>query len=325
MDPSAPVAAKQMLYWLSYLYFPVAGALVWWMVRRGTHRILASFFLLGLTVLAYARFVEPRILLVKSHEVEICGNGLPGTVKAAVVADFHYGIFPNAMPLERIVSRLNRLTPDLVLIPGDFTYHLDEQKFDKTFASLGALDAPAYAVMGNHDVGFPGDDVTKPLTEALDAVGVAVLNPGDAVFSARGKFLRIAGMRDLWAVDFGGQDFGHELSRDNMATIYLQHNPDTAKRHDIGTFDLMVSGHTHGGQIYIPGLTCAVTFACDTLRYGYADSPAGKLFVTGGTGMVGLPLRFGMPPRIDVLNLKVNRCRVEAGNAFRNMLNRDDD
>jgi predicted MPP superfamily phosphohydrolase len=63
--------------------------------------------------------------------------------------------------------------------------------------------------------------------------------------------------------------------------------------------------------VLLPGLTCALTFACDTLRYGQAETPSGRLFVTSGIGMTGLPLRFGVPPRIDLLTLELSQCRPE--------------
>lgn len=311
MDPIVPVVFKQAIFWLSFLYFPAAGALLWWIFRQQQGRIAAAFLFVGLSVLAYARFVEPRLLLVASHDVEICGEGLPGTLRAAVVADFHLGIFPNAVSVERVVARLNREDPDLVLIPGDFTLHPKADDLDALFAGFGALNAPAYAVMGNHDVGLSGEDLSKPLTKVLRAHGVTVLNPGHAVFTAKGKYLRIVGQRDLWFSQETGMPLGPKARQQKLATIVLQHNPDTIKEPDAGTFDLMISGHTHGGQIFLPWVTCALTFACDTVRYGYKDSPAGKLFVTSGTGMTGLPMRLGVPPRIDMLNMTIDRCRVK--------------
>nr|WP_281373848.1 metallophosphoesterase [Parvularcula dongshanensis] len=239
----------------------------------------------------------------------MCGQGLPGTLRAGVVSDTHNGIFANAVSMRRIVDRLRRLDLDFVLMPGDFTYYPKPEAIAGNVEALRDVGVPVYAVMGNHDVGYPGPDLTEPLTAALQSVGVTVLNPGEAVFSEAGKYVRIAGLRDLYQVR--GTDTPLEVPEPSpLPTIYLEHNPDTIKAGDLGTFDLMVSGHTHGGQINVPFFTCRMTFACDTLRYGYADNPVGKLFVTSGTGMVGLPVRFGVPPKVDVLNLRLDRCRT---------------
>ena len=283
-----------------------------WQVLRGRRPWLAAGLLVPTLLAVYAHFVEPRLLTVKAHAVEVCGGGLPGSLRVGVVSDMHIGRFANAVGVRRIAARLSRLDLDLVLMPGDFTYRPDPAALDELFAPLGRLEMPLYAVMGNHDVGLPGPDYADPLTDTLTGLGVTVLNPGEAVFASNGKYLRIAGLRDLYQVDHSGVPLGVPEAREpRMATILLEHNPDAARRGGLGRYELMVSGHTHGGQVYVPGLTCAVTFACDTLRYGYLDSPAGKLFVTSGTGMVGLPIRFAVPPRIDVLDLTISRCPAD--------------
>lgn len=310
-DPIFAVEYKMALVWLSYLLFPVAAILTRQVMIGTRFKILSALILIPTTLLIYARFIEPQRLTVKEHKIEVCGGGLPGNLRAAVASDFHIGIFPNAPSMNRVVYRIHQQQPDLLLIPGDFTYHLKADEFDKVFEPLGALGIPVYAVMGNHDVGLPGEAVGEELTRALERHNVTVLNPGEATFSKDGKFLRIVGFRDLWESEQRPEGLGPIPKRDRMPTIYLQHNPDMIKEAALGSFDLMVAGHTHGGQVLLPGITCAMTLACDTLRYGYEDTPVGKLFVTSGTGMVGLPIRFGVPPRIDILNIELDRCREE--------------
>ena len=300
------MAAAHGIFWLFFLLVPIALGLAWAVATR-RRTILSGVALVTAALGLYARFVEPHRLLVAQHAVSVCGGGLPGTVTAAVVSDTHHGAFRNAVPMRRVVRRLNRLRPDLVLMPGDFTYFPDRGDILRDMAPLGDVDAPVFAVLGNHDVGLPGPDLTAELTTALEAADVTVLYPGEAIFSARGTYLRIAGLRDLYEVEARGVPLGLP-ERDGMATVLLQHNPDTMRMPGIGEVDLMVAGHTHGGQVYLPGITCALTFACDTLRYGVAELPPGPLFVTSGTGMTGLPIRFMAPPRIDLLDITVERC-----------------
>jgi hypothetical protein len=94
----------------------------------------------------------------------------------------------------------------------------------------------------------------------------------------------------------------------------LAHNPGTIRElPPAARLDLLVAGHTHGGQIYIPWLTCALLRdACAVVRYGFAEVGPYRVFVTSGTGMVGLPLRFNAPPRIDVIDLSWRQCGEEA-------------
>ena len=299
--------AQGVIEAMFFLSLPLAAVLTASLLT-GRRPWLMAAALIPTLLATYAYHVEPRLLTVREHAVSLCGGGLPGTLRAGVVSDTHLGRFANAMPMDRIAARLSRLDLDLVLVPGDLTYHPKPDELPELMAPLGALDLPVYAVMGNHDVGLPGPDLTGPTTDALEAAGVTVLYPGEAVFEGQGKYLRIAGLRDLYQVEYRDVPLGAPEERSPMATILLEHNPDAVLRSELGPYDLMVAGHTHGGQVYIPGLTCALTFACDTLRYGYLDSPAGKLFVTSGTGMVGLPVRFAVPPRIDVLDLQITRC-----------------
>ena len=303
-------AANIGVFALSFLLVPAALALAWLIATR-RRPVLASAGLFLVALGLYARFVEPHRLLVARHAVTLCGGGLPGTLTAAVLSDTHHGVFGNAVPMERLARRLRALEPDLVLMPGDFTYYPEAGDIAGHVAPLGTVEAPIYAVLGNHDVGLPGPDLSAPLTEALEGAGVTVLYPGEAVFEARGTFLRVAGLRDLYDVEERGLPLGVPTPN-GMATVLLQHNPDAMRRPDIGEVDLMVAGHTHGGQVYLPGVTCALTFACDTLRYGAAQLPPGQLFVTAGTGMTGLPIRFMAPPRIDLLDIRVERCDAPA-------------
>jgi hypothetical protein len=309
-------SAKLFIYYASYGYFLAAPLLLWLLLRKQgwftgrVMKVLLACIFTGISVLAYARFIEPRLLVVKEHEVQLCTAGEEGLLTAAVFADTHNGLFAHAMGYEKIVRELEKISPDLVLIPGDFTYYLPPEQMPDTYGPLARLEAPVYAVMGNHDVGMPGPDLSAPLTQTLKGLGVEVLNPGEALFEKNGLQLAIVGAEDHWARLKAGR-LVPEFKAQQVAApvIYLQHNPDYIEEvRNIGRFDLMVTGHTHGGQINLPVITCAWTFACDVQRYGYREHPRGNIFVTSGTGMVGLPMRFNVPPVIDVLRLDLKNC-----------------
>ncbi|NHK28972.1 hypothetical protein FF098_013700 [Parvularcula flava] len=300
-----------LIYYASYLYFIAVPVILWLMIRKDwrVRRVLLGLFLAGISVLAYARFVEPRILLVKEHELNICTAEALGEVRAAVFSDTHNGIFGNAMPVARIVDRVNGLDADLVLIPGDFTYHPPADELPELFASLADLTAPAFAVMGNHDVGLSGEDLTEPLIDTLEAVGVAVLDGDAAATEVNGQPVNIIGLPDHWGAQRDFDWVAPEQPISGAFTFAIEHNPDVLEqRRTLPEFDLMISGHTHGGQINIPLVTCALTFACDVHRYGFSEERRGNLFVTSGTGMVGLPMRFNVPPVIDMLTISYGPC-----------------
>jgi uncharacterized protein len=291
--------------WLVFLALPLTAFLVWrW---RGFARALAALALIGSALFAYTRYVEPRLLTVHRETILLPGatQGSP-SIRIALFADTHVGIFKHAMPIDRIVKRINREAPDAVFLAGDLTYHPQAEDVAADFAALGDLKAPLFAVFGNHDVGFPGDDLTAALMSALAQSNTQIVHNRAIEASLGGQRVIISGASDLWQRK---QDFGFRADLPGgVPVLLLTHNPDTALFvPDSFEYDLMLAGHTHGGQVRLPFLV---------QRYIPTDWPFDKelhyvptlggerlVYVTSGTGMVGLPLRFNMPPRIDILTI----------------------
>lgn len=297
---------KELIFWGSYIYFPFAFICVYAVWRGGKFRRALAFA--GLTiasVIAYARFIEPQILHTVETDIDLSAGRPAETLRIAVVADMHYGIFANSIPMDRLARRVNSEKVDAVFIPGDFVYHLPVSDFDKTFAAIKLFDAPVYAVLGNHDVGFPGPDVSQELAKTLQENGVILVENRAVDATIANHEIQIAGVSDIWQQR---QSYASIARASDKPRLLLAHNPDTA--YDIPAafdYDLMISGHTHGGQVRLPGMLRRVIptrYPFDkglhTISRGAGDR---RVFVTPGTGMVGLAMRFRMPPRIDVLNL----------------------
>lgn len=299
---------KLLIYWGSWAWFPFAAACIWWLVCGGVRTRIAAGFALGVSLLpAWARFVEPQILV--AHEETIL---LPGaseaspSIRVALFGDPHIGMFGNAIPIRRIVDRINAETVDAVFLAGDLTYYPDPENIPEDFAALADLDAPLFAVLGNHDVGFPGDDLTDALFRALGEAGATVMHNRAIETEIGRRRLIVSGASDLWQ---RRQDFGFSATLpEGVPVLLLTHNPDTALVvPDTFNYDLMLAGHTHGGQVRVPFLyrsVLPVTGPFDKELHRF-PSPAGErlVYVTTGTGMVGLPMRFLMPPRIDILTI----------------------
>ena len=259
---------------------------------------------MGATVFAYARFVEPQLLMVHTETVLTQGaTEKSPSIKLALFSDTHFGIFKHAVPMSRIVAKVNAQTPDAVFIAGDFLYYLNPIDIPKALAPLSELHAPVYAVLGNHDVGHPGPVYTKELYSALQALGVTLVENRAIGVTIAGQDIVIGGVSDLWQ---GQQSYTFTRTLPDKPLILLTHNPDTALvvPSDI-PFALMLAGHTHGGQVRLPGLFKKVIpteYPFDKELHKVASDGGERLvYVTPGTGMVGLPLRFNMAPRIDVL------------------------
>lgn len=334
--PGLPFADIVQLgaFYGAYAWFLAAPALVWWMVRaRGIGRVLPAMLLASISTLAYARFVEPRLLVVAETDIALnrC-MAEAGSARIALVSDMHIGVFANAIQPARIAAAIARTKPDAALIAGDFTQGLDPARFDEAFGALARVGAPVYAVLGNHDVGLPGDDIATELTAALARAGVSVIDNQRTEIFARGGRLELVGLPDLWQ---DRQDLSLLGSKAARPRLVLTHNPLTAflltgrwKRGDnplasdpprraslarrtLSTAppqlhaDLLLAGHTHGGQVRIPPFTCALNaVSCRPFRAGLGAIDALPVFITTGTGMSILPMRFLVPPRIDILNVR---------------------
>ena len=303
---------KLAIFYASYLYFPAAALLIVLTLKtRGTGAFASLAVLMALSVLAYARFVEPRILTVKEHAymLERCFPEA-GAIRLTVFSDTHNGLFGNAMPIDRIAARVEKTKPDAVLIAGDFVYFLHPDRMQTTYAAFGDVTAPVIGVLGNHDIGLPGPDLADPLASTLTDIGLRIIDD-QIIYMYRGRHkIEIVGISDLWADEQRLELLERPAPHPR---IVLTHNPATVQHIKVRSpVDLLIAGHTHGAQIYIPFLSCQIVkFACRIQRYGFKREKRAMVFVTSGTGMVGLPMRFNAPPRIDVLNIRYKACPAD--------------
>lgn len=293
------VLIKQLLFHGSWLVFPTMAWLAWrW--RGGHQRWLLALLLLGCGVFAWARFIEPQIIQVEHTALRGTGT----SVRIALISDLHLGVYKNRAFLERVVDRINKLPVDAVVIAGDLTYEPRPDELLDLFAPLAQLKQPAYAVLGNHDQQPPGRDLEAPLRKALHAHGVTVIE-GRIVADAQGR--QWAGLGDRWA----GKDDPAFLRVPGAITqplIVVAHNPDSAMQLRPSDAAIVLSGHTHGGQIRIPWLyskAVPTEYAFDRGEQ-VAQTSHGpmRVFTTRGLGETGLPLRLLNPPTIDVLHLQ---------------------
>lgn len=303
------MALKLFIFWGSYLWFLFIPACVWGMKRgRLDLRVASAVALFASSVPAYARFVEPRLLSIHHTDIVLPGaSAASPDIRLALFSDTHFGIYQNAMPMHRIVEKLNAETPDAVLIAGDFLYHLAPMDIPVALAALKEIERPVFAVLGNHDVGFPGPDLGSELSAALRALNVQLIENRRIPVSLNGQRVYLQGVSDLWQDE---QRFDGRAVPQTLPLILLTHNPDTAHHVPCGlSYDLMLAGHTHGGQIRIPGLVQRVIPTSHPFDKGLhkveTNCGTARVFVTSGTGMVGLPMRFNMKPRIDILTIKL--------------------
>lgn len=290
---------KLVLYWASWLLWPALVAFVLRAVfaplrrrwRRGLVGVLGAVACSGLL---YARFIEPHELVVRESSID-----LGCRARIALVSDLHVGLFVRQDDLEALVTQLNLLDVDAVLVAGDWTYE-PRRDLAAVFAPFSRMRHPVYGILGNHDEKMPGPDLEKPLREALSALKVQWIEGrrvplGRCELVGLGDLSAGSAARDLQALRAG------RSAVPAARRIVLTHNPDTLALYDTGFAALSFAGHTHGGQIDLPWLTDRLLrrMTDGDYRQGLYERPQGRIFVTPGVGMTRLPLRFRVPPTID--------------------------
>jgi len=184
--------------------------------------------------------------------------GLPASLqgkKLVQMSDFHYdGLRLSEEMLEKAIAVSNQVKPDLVLLTGDYVT-TSPTPIHQLVLRLKHLHSRAgiYAILGNHDIRYAHSKAE--VTAALTNIGIHVL--WNDIAYPLGKELPLIGLADRYSQEFNPTSVMNQL---DPATprIVLSHNPDTAEILQAWRVDLQLSGHTHGGQIVIPGIGPAI-------------------------------------------------------------------
>lgn len=288
--------------YLGILAFPFL-ILMGWLWWRNKWRFLAAVGIVLSVLFIYSRFIEPYWLVVyhEKPDAEIVNIPKPLGIKVAVVSDIHLSLHKREDFLERIVKAINTEQPDFVLIPGDFTYAISKQELAVMFAGLEDIEAPVYAVTGNHDGRHPGEFTSEEVRKTLQPFDVHTIDNKVEHINVRDKDITIVGLSDLWE---GESDYTlvNRIQEEDF-TIILTHNPDSAYELPSHKADLLVAGHTHGGQIRIPFVYPKVIPTDHPFDRGWYKVKGMPVFVTSGAGEVGLPMRLGVPPEVVIVEL----------------------
>ena len=219
----------------------------------------------------------------------------------AQVSDVHAGPYMPAERMARITEMINGLGADLVVFTGD---QLDRRPSDADRFVLGfkGITAPlgVFGILGNHDHYF---DPTLS-EEALVETGITPLVNRGLVLSRSGAELAVVGLEDLNAKNGRMPDFETLRQYPNAFRICLSHQPRTWHDAAAAGADLMLAGHTHGGQIAINQRNLNVARFQSRYIAGPYRRQGATLYVSRGIGVGAVPLRFGAPPEIDLLVLR---------------------
>jgi predicted MPP superfamily phosphohydrolase len=257
---------------------------------------------LSLTHVARAALSEPYMLTIEHKRIKL--DRMPPVFdgfRIVQLSDVHHGPFSSREQIERAIETANRLQPDIIALTGD--YISKERLYAAPCAEmLGKLKARfgVYAVLGNHD-----HWVDAPLlTDLFRAEGITVLINEGMRFEQNGETFWIAGVEDSMV---GLEDISLALAgaREDEMKLLLAHNPIVLRRAVRASVDLVLSGHTHGGQVAIRGERSSARPRKRALQ-GLWRQGNTQIYVNRGLGTVVLPIRYGCPPEISLLELRSN-------------------
>lgn len=224
------------------------------------------------------------------------------------ISDLHVGHYVSEDKIRRSVSMVNALRPDVIAITGDMFHRLPQEA--QTCAEvLSALRAPlgVYAVMGNHERQLPPDQGEMPFRRA----GLTVLANAAHKVTVDGASLWMVGLDDL-IMRRGNLKRALHGVPDQDCKILLVHEPDFADRAARHPIDLQLSGHTHGGQIRLPGLgPLLLPVLGRKYPMGLYKVRDTWVYTNRGLGVTRPPLRFNCRPEITLFTLHSSASKTE--------------
>jgi uncharacterized protein len=251
--------------------------------------------------MARVALTEPFMTAIERQEIYLrrlprALNGL----RMVHLSDFHYGPLVDPRHLERAIEIANDLKPDFIALTGDYISQ-DRVYAAPCAALVGRLRARhgVFAVLGNHDHWTDA----KLIADLFRAEGIRVLLNEGLRVDISGESFWLAGVDDTMV---GLEDLPLALagSRDGELKLLLAHNPVILRRAWRADVDLVLSGHTHGGQVTLRPEKNRSGRPRRRLLRGLGRRGNTQIYVTRGLGTVVLPIRYGCPPEVSVLELR---------------------
>jgi predicted MPP superfamily phosphohydrolase len=285
---------------LSFLLVAAPGLLVGLLTPLGLDRALAASAAAAALMAARALSRRPH---VATRDVAIVD--LPAALdgfRIAQISDLHCGPLTPPARVERWIDAVNALDADLVAVTGDLITNGDAY-VAAVASALGRLRARegAFACLGNHDYFTDGE----ALARALERAGLTVLRNRGVTLQRQGARLYVGGVDDTWTkrADVPRALAGRPAG---APAVLLAHDPELFLPAAEAGADLVLSGHTHGGQFAVPGMARRWNLARLITSFTTGVYRAGRttLYVNRGLGTTGPPIRLGARPEIAVLTLR---------------------
>lgn len=282
-----------------------------WVVNEALG-ILFIMMTVGFCLTFYGSFIEPERLIIKHQKITI--KNAP-KLRIVVASDFHVGPYKQIVFMKRVVDRINALEPDIVFLMGDFIDN--ENSLVEHLSPLRNLHAKigVFAITGNHDAGCYLDiqqqpyqtvDRTKEVRDFLEPMGIHFLQNEHTVLMSGKKSIAIAGTEDAFSKHCDLKSAIADIPQ-NVPCILLSHNPDIIRDPLSNRCNLILSGHTHGGQIRLPFIGPLGPIPTRISKiYDQGLFKLNKnctLFITHGLGETWARARLFCPPEIVAMEI----------------------
>lgn len=281
-------------------------------MRKFIRRIISfTIFLAIVGIIGFSySYYEARNLNVRKYD--FVHKDIPNSFidkKILFISDIHCNEYYTPADVADLVKLANRMKPDIIVLGGDNT-NADTTYSTSFFKEISNLKAAygVYSVLGNHDYWEDLELIKKGINQCgfnvCDNVSYWIYEGADSI--------KIGGVGDMWEEEQILERTIYDVSSNDFC-ILLSHNPDFIEEINTDKVDLMLSGHTHGGQVTIFGLYAPIMPSAwkphlkntgQKYRYGWKELNGVQLYVTTGVGMGKFPFRFFAPPEIVEITLK---------------------
>ena len=263
----------------------------WWLVL---------LFFCPLVLLLYGRYIEPYRITVKTYALALVDEPKE-KLRVVFLSDFHASKFKSAKFFERVIAKVKKIQPDVVLIGGDLVE--EHAAFLPVVESLAELTAKygKYFILGNHDY----LDDPHVVRKALKAWGYHEITNNAVTIHGADRALRLIGLDDCW---HGASDLRVMDHKHHTPCLLVVHEPDSLLDIRPEDADLILMGHTHGGQIRLPligkirKLPQVVPQSLDRGLKKWHDIP---IIISQGLGEAETRARLFCPPQIVVVEVEI--------------------
>lgn len=286
--------------------------------KQKTIGLILILFLIAGVLFCFQLLVEPWTLVTHTETVKITNLNQP--LKIAFITDPQVGNHKKTAWLKKIVTEIDRTKPDLILLGGDLIDNEgnadDESQYLEPLKNLVG-QYPIFAVLGNHEYGIGNKtrefdemqtgDRSAEVIERLKILNIPLLRNQLICQTIKNQPICIFGADDIWNAPINFSEL-NSLDK-NVPLVFLTHNPDgiLSWPKEIKKPDLVLAGHTHGGQIWLPGVGPLGNAGIDLDKKFYRGLNYWEktpIITSVGAGESGGPIRFGVPPEIVIIELE---------------------